>query len=86
MGEAWGEWRIQDAKLFDVDGDRVVGAVRVVGKGKGSGVPVDQEVGLVRKLRNGKLWRGRSYIDPADALEAVGLSSWPEDAPRSTPS
>jgi ketosteroid isomerase-like protein len=24
-------------------------------------------------LRNGKMWRVRSYFDPAEALEAVGL-------------
>ena len=44
------------------------------GKGKASGVPVDQRIGVAYRFRNGKLWRMRSYLDPAEALEAVGLS------------
>ena len=42
--------------------------MRLVGKGKLSDVPVDRPVGLKYQLRNGKLWRVRSYADPAEAL------------------
>jgi ketosteroid isomerase-like protein len=45
----------------------------VVGKGKTSGVPVEHHIGLACRLREGKLWRIRSYLDPSGALEAVGL-------------
>ena len=31
-------------------------------------------IGLAYRIREGKLWRMRSYLDPAEALEAAGLS------------
>jgi ketosteroid isomerase-like protein len=43
------------------------------GTGKQSGAPIDQEVGIAYRIRAGKLWRMRSYLDPDEALEAVGL-------------
>jgi ketosteroid isomerase-like protein len=54
--------------------DRVAAVFRLVGAGKSSGVPVDQTVGMATRFRNGKMWRMRSYPNPAEALEAVGLS------------
>jgi hypothetical protein len=50
------------AELCDDD----LGALR-------SGVPVDREVGLVYRLRGGKLWRVHSYLEAKDALAAAGL-------------
>lgn len=74
MDEMWADWHLEDVQLLDA-GDRGVACLmRLVGRGKVSSVPVDRPVGLVYRLRNGKLWRVRSYADPADALEAAGLS------------
>ena len=69
----WEEWGVEDLRVFDADGDRVAAVFRLVGKGKTSGVTVARAVGVAYTLRNGKLWRMRSYLDPAEALEAVGL-------------
>ena len=73
MHETWHEWRVEDVQVFDGGDDRLAAVYRVVGKGKTSGVPVEHDVGLACRVRQGKLWRIRSYLDPADALEAVGL-------------
>ena len=55
-------------------GDSLVVALRVHGHGRGSGVPVEQRVWQVVKLRHEKFVWWRSYETEADALEAVGLS------------
>ena len=74
MDETWEEWRIEEAELRDAGDDRVACLCDLVGRGKASGVPVERAVGIVFRIRDGKLWRIRSYLDPSDALEAVGLS------------
>ena len=74
MNETWEEWRVEDFRVFDAGGDRVAAVFRIVGKGKHSGVPVEHPIGLAYRIRRGKLWRMRSYLDPAEALEAVGLA------------
>ena len=72
--ETWDEWRAEDLRVFDAGDDHVAAVFRLVGKGKSSGIPVDREIGLAYTLRRGKLWRMRVYLNPAEALEAVGLS------------
>jgi ketosteroid isomerase-like protein len=72
--ETWQEWRIEDLRLFDGGDDRVAVVFRLIAKGRASGVRLDQAVGAVYRLRQGKLWRIRTYLDPREALEAVGLS------------
>ena len=47
---------------------------RMEGRGKGSGVPIDMPLGQIFDFRDGKVCRIRSYLDPADALQAVGLA------------
>ena len=74
MDESWEEWGIEDAELRDAGDNRVACLCRLVGRGKVSGVPVEREVGIVFRIRDGKLWRIRSYLDPLEALEAAGLS------------
>ena len=73
MEDVWEHWRVEDLRIRDADAGRVAALYRLVGKGKHSGVPVDREVGLAIRLREGTLWRMRSYLDPDEALEAVGL-------------
>ena len=73
MNETWEDWHAEDFRFFDAGEDRVVCVFRLVGKGKHSGAQVEREVGLAYRVREGKLWRMRSYLDPGEALEAVGL-------------
>jgi uncharacterized protein len=73
MDEIWDDWHAKDLEVFDAGDDRVAAVFRLAGTGKGSGAPVEHLIGLAYRIRNGKLWRMRSYVDPSDALEAVGL-------------
>ena len=54
-------------------GDDVVAVHRSRGRGKRSGVPVEQRESHVWTLRDGKLRRLRIYRSKSDALKAVGL-------------
>ena len=73
MDEIWDDWRVQDLEVFDAGEDRVAAVFRLAGIGKGSGASVEHLIGLAYTMRHGKLWRMRSYLDPDEALEAVGL-------------
>ena len=70
----WSEWRSDNIRLFDAGGDRLACLFHMVGTGKLSGVPIKRAVGITYQLRDGRVWRMRTYLEPADALEAVGLS------------
>jgi ketosteroid isomerase-like protein len=54
-------------------GDQVIAIVHERGRGKLSGVDVEQWNAHVWTLRNGKLFRLRIYASKLEALEAVGL-------------
>ena len=73
MDEAWDEWQVEDLRVFDAGDEQAAAVFRMVGKGKSSGARADQLIGVAYRFRAGKLWRIRAYMDPADALEAVGL-------------
>jgi len=75
MDETWDAWGIApDFELFDAGEDCVVCLCRLVGEGKHSGVQVERAVGITFRVRQARLSRIRSYLDPGDALEAAGLS------------
>ncbi len=74
LNDTWEEWNLEEVEIFDAGDDQVAAVYRVVGKGRASGVPVERVAGGAFTLRNGKLSRVRSYLDPNEALEAVGLS------------
>jgi ketosteroid isomerase-like protein len=65
---AFEDWHTEDERCLDVGGGKVVVLYRVVGRGKESGVPIDQSVGIVFTLRDGKIVHGEVYRDPQDAL------------------
>ena len=72
--EVWGEFRMEPAEFVDA-GDRVVVIGRRVGKGRGSGVDVNQPMADVFTLHGGRVVRCEiGYSDRAEALEAAGLS------------
>jgi ketosteroid isomerase-like protein len=55
-------------------GDDVIAVIRIWGRGRASGVAVEQCQSHVWTLRDGKLWKLRRYETKADALKAVGLT------------
>jgi uncharacterized protein len=67
------EMLVEPLEFIDAD-DLVVVPVRLVGRGRTSGVPFDeQEVHLFR-LRGGKVTEVREYRERDEALKAVGLA------------
>jgi ketosteroid isomerase-like protein len=80
LREAWRRWfEIFGDVSWQLDGDPidagddVVATYRVHGRGRGSGVEVDQRLTLVWSVRDGKIARVRAYLERNQALEAVGL-------------
>lgn len=67
------ELRVDLPDIRDL-GDRVVALGQIRTRGRESGAVTESPVGYVVDFRNGKLLRIRSYLDPAKALEAAGLS------------
>lgn len=74
MDEAWADWQVLDIQVFVADKNRVASTFRLVGTGRTSGARVEQQAGMAYEFREGKLWRLRSYLNPGEALEAVGLA------------
>ena len=55
--------------------DDVVTPIRVSGRGRESGLRVDQLIWMVRTVRGGRIRRVRASRDKTPALEAAGLSA-----------
>ena len=66
------DFRIEFAEIRDL-GDRIIGIGRWSTCGEESGVESTQPLAVVADLKNGKTIHVRTYFDPKDALEAVGL-------------
>jgi ketosteroid isomerase-like protein len=71
-GAFTGYW-LQGDELIDA-GDRVVLLWREGGRGRTSGVPVEEEGGTVFTIEDGRIVHAQFYDHRADALAACGLS------------
>lgn len=69
----WDEFR-SDPEQLEEFGDVVVAVVTERGRGKASGVRVEQRLAHVWWLRDGKVLRLDAYFDRAAALEAAGVA------------
>lgn len=72
--EVWDEHRLEPQEFIDA-GDRVVVLLREYQRGKGSGVELEVDTATVVDVRDGRIVRMQGYMDPAEALKAVGLDS-----------
>ena len=70
--EAFSESHFVPERLID-SGDQVVATVEFRGIGKESGVRVAQAAAHVWTLKEGRIIAWHVYLDPAEALKAVGL-------------
>jgi ketosteroid isomerase-like protein len=70
--EAFSEFQVEFAEIRDL-GERVVAIGRWVTRGEESGVKTTPPLAAVVDFKNGKAIRVRSYLDPNEALAAVGL-------------
>jgi ketosteroid isomerase-like protein len=75
LRDAWSEWRFEPERTIDA-GDRVVVFMRVVAKGRESGVPIEGTSTQVVTVRDGRMTSSRVYRDRGDGLKAVGLAEW----------
>ena len=62
-----------DVERLEAVGDRVVAVVDVQGRGTDSGAPFRNRLGHVVTFRDGRIVRFQWFLDPEEALEAVGL-------------
>jgi ketosteroid isomerase-like protein len=70
MDQSWETFRIE-MEEFRLVGDQVVGRGRVLAKGRGSGVELDQPLGSLLSFEGDKMARLQSYLDPEEALAAA---------------
>lgn len=71
--EAFAEAHIQYLEARDL-GERIVVIGRLRTRGKASGAETESPLAWVVDFQGGRVCRMRDYIDPAQALEAAGLS------------
>ena len=60
------------SEIRDLD-DRIVAIGHMRGRGTKSGAEIESPWAYVVEFNNGKATRVRAYLDPKEALEAVGL-------------
>jgi ketosteroid isomerase-like protein len=73
LNEAFDEIQIEISEIRDL-GDRLVAIGRNRTRGKASGAETETPFALVTEIRNGKTISVRGYLDPKQALAALGLS------------
>ncbi len=73
MTEEWEEVRFEIEETRDA-GEQVVGIGRFQARGRASGVDLNVPLGVFTRVRRGKIVHTRLFSEPADALEAAGLS------------
>jgi ketosteroid isomerase-like protein len=73
LDETLAPLHIDISEIRDLD-DVLVATGSLRGRGTESGVDIESPYGLVVEFRHGKAIRIRDFLDPKQALEAVGLS------------
>jgi ketosteroid isomerase-like protein len=68
------DWSIELEQAIDAGDGRVVVTTRQRATGRGSGVPVELVMAGLWTVESGQVTRAQNFFDPADALEAAGLS------------
>jgi ketosteroid isomerase-like protein len=66
---------------FLENGDKIVVIITMIGKGRASGVPVEERIAHLWTIRDGLGVALQAYTDPADALEVAGLPRELADEP-----
>jgi uncharacterized protein len=70
--DQWEDLRV-DWELEQSSPDTVFAVVDMRGRGRASGVPVEERIAHLWTFRDGLAVELRAFTDPADALEAAGL-------------
>jgi ketosteroid isomerase-like protein len=80
LDENFETWNLV-ADEFLERGETIVVLGHIRARGRGSGVELDQDVGWVFQIRDGKMLRLHTFLDREEALAAAGMS--PRDSQRS---
>jgi ketosteroid isomerase-like protein len=72
--EPFEEFSMVTEEFRDAGGGKVLVRTLQTGRGRGSGVPVEDRFWLLHRVRDGKAFRIDLYGDETEALEAAGLS------------
>ena len=72
MDDVWEELAFDPVEISALDAERVIAVVRTSGRGKGSGIEIDQELTHLWTLRDGSVVRLDTYSTKQQALEATG--------------
>jgi ketosteroid isomerase-like protein len=80
LAEAFDRFQLDFDRYVDA-GDSVVAVGRAIIRGGSSGVIAGQPLGYVFRLRDGRIAAARSYLQPSEALKAVGLGEEPGPSP-----
>jgi uncharacterized protein len=70
--ETFENFRFVPERFLESD-DRVVVILTMTGRGRASGVPVEERIAHLWTFREGRAVELRAFTDPADAVEAAGL-------------
>jgi ketosteroid isomerase-like protein len=71
--ENWEEYRSEPVELTEAGGEILVHA-RQSGKGKLSGIEIDQDLFVVSRIREGRFVEYRLYTEREDALASMGTA------------
>jgi ketosteroid isomerase-like protein len=74
--DAWESFHERHDRIIDA-GERVLVIQTITGRGRASGVPVEQRGALIWTVRDGLIRLIEVFLDPDEALAAVGLSGQP---------
>jgi ketosteroid isomerase-like protein len=65
------DWHSEDEEFVDGGNGRVALIFRIVGRGRGSGAPVNQPIAILWTVRDGKAVTAQGYLDREEALSHV---------------
>ena len=71
--EVWEEWQVETERFLEAGEDTVLILWRERGRGKGSGIPMEQRGGILVTVDEGRIVRGRVYTNQQAALKAAEL-------------
>jgi len=70
--ETFDDFSFVPERFFDA-GEKIVVVLEIIGRGKSSGVPVEERIAHLWTLRDGRAVELRVFSDPGDAFDAAGL-------------
>jgi ketosteroid isomerase-like protein len=73
LEESFEEISVEAEEISEAPEGEIVVVLRISGRGRGSGIELDNRIGHVWTFRDDKAVRMVAYEEPAEALKAVGL-------------